>query len=94
MKFYFFPVRPGRPHPPGPVDGLVSGGGEHQELVPLVGQQPGGQVDGELAEEGQPPGPLDQLVDNGVSNLAELLFQVGLLLVQQLGNVLLKLKKN
>ena len=94
MKFYFFPVRPGRPHPPGPVDGLVGGGGEHQELVPLVRQQPGGQVDGQLAEEGQPPGPLDQLVDDGVSDLAELLLQVGLLLVQQLGNVLLKLKKN
>jgi hypothetical protein len=58
-----------------------------------VRQQPGGQVDGQLAEEGQPPGPLDQLVDDGVPDLAQLLFQVGLLLVQQLGNVLLKLKK-
>jgi hypothetical protein len=93
MKFNFFPVRPGRPHPPGPVDGLVGGGGEHQELVPLVRQQPGGQVNGQLAEEGQPPGPLDQLVDDGVSDLAELLFQVRLLLVQQLGNVLFEVEK-
>ena len=52
MKFNFFSVRSCRSHPPGAVNGLVSGGGEDQELVPLVSQKPRCQVNRELAEEG------------------------------------------
>ncbi len=88
MKFDFFSVRSCRPHSPSAVDGLVRGGGENQELVPLVRQQPRRQVDGQLAEERQPPGPLDQLVDDGVADLTEFLLQIRLFLVQQLSDVL------
>ena len=92
MKFDFLSVSPGGSHPPGAVDGLVGGSGEHQQLVPLVRQQLGRQVDRQLTEEGQPPGPLHQLVHDGVADLAKLLLQVGLLLVEQLGDVLRRQK--
>lgn len=92
MKFDFLSVSPGGSHPPGAVDGLVGGSGEHQQLVPLVRQQLGRQVDRQLTEEGQPPGPLHQLVHDGVADLAKLLLQVGLLLVEQLSDVLRRQK--
>ena len=55
----------------GAIDGLVGGGGEDQELVPLVGEEAGVQLDGDLLVEGQPPGPLDQLEDDAVADAAK-----------------------
>ena len=54
------------------VDGLVCGGGEHQELVPLVGQQPGVDLHRDLSVEWKFPSPVDQLEDNPVSNPTQL----------------------
>ena len=76
MEFRGCPVGVGCSHPPLAVDGLVGRGGEDQELVPLVGQQPGVDLDGNLRVEGELPCPADQLQDNSVSNLTELLWQV------------------
>ena len=69
-------VAPGGAHPLVPVDRLVGGGGEDQELVPLVGQQTGVDLNGNLRVEGKLPRPADQLQDNSVSNLTQLLWQV------------------
>ena len=55
----------------GAIDGLVGGGGEDQELVPLVGEEAGVELDGDLLVEGQPPGPLDQLEDDAVADAAK-----------------------
>ena len=55
----------------GAVDGLVGRGGEDQELVPLVGEEAGVQLDGDLLLEGQPSGPLDQFEDDAVADGAK-----------------------
>ena len=72
----------------GPIDGLVGGGGEDQELVPLVGQQPGVDLNGNLRVEGKLPRPADQLQDNSVSNLTQLLRQVRSTLIQKISDIL------
>ena len=66
------PVRVSCPHPPVAVDGLVGRGGEHQQLVPLVGQQPGVNLNRNLSVEWKLPSPVDQLEDNSVSNPTQL----------------------
>ena len=53
------------------IDCLIGGGGEDQELVPLVGEEAGVQLDGDLLVEGQPSGPLDQFEDDSVANAAK-----------------------
>ncbi len=93
MQLNLFPVRPRGAHALGAVDGLVGGGGQHKQLVPLVGQQLGVDVHGEVRVEGQSAGPLDQLVHDGVADLAQLLLEVRAVLVQQLANVLRKEKR-
>ena len=55
----------------GAVDGLVGRGGEDEELVPLVGEEAGVQLDGDLLVEGQPSGPLDQFEDDSVADAAK-----------------------
>ena len=55
----------------GAIDGLVGGGGEDQELVPLVGEEAGVQLDRDFLVEGKPPGPLDQLEDDAVADAAK-----------------------
>ena len=71
------------------VDGLVRRGGEHEQLVPLAREQQRVHLDGQLEVEGQPFGPLHELVDDAVAYLAELLAQVRLV-VHQLVEVLLE----
>ena len=88
MKLCRLAVRPGGAHPPGAVYGLVGGGGEHQQLVPLVGQQARVDLHGDLVVEGQAAGPLDQLVVDPVPDAAELVRQVGGAVVQQVVHVL------
>jgi len=70
------------------VDGLVGGGGEDEQLVPLVRQQAGVDLHGDLVVEGKAAGPLDQLVDDAVADAAELVRQVGGAVVQQVVHVL------
>jgi len=70
------------------VDGLVGGGGEHQQLVPLVRQQARVDLHGDLVVEGKAAGPLDQLVDDPVADAAELVRQVRGAVVQQVIHVL------
>ena len=54
------------------VDGLEGGGGQDQELVPLVGQQPRVDLDGDLGVEGEAARPLHQLEHDPVPDPAEL----------------------
>ena len=88
MKFDLLPVRPGGAHPGGSVDGLVGGGGEDEQLVPLVRQQLGVDVHGKILVERQSAGPLDEFVHDRVSDLAQLLLKVSRVLVQELANIL------
>ena len=88
MRLRRLPVRPDGAHPGRAVDGLVGRGGQHEQLVPLVGEQLRVDLDRDLLVEGQPPGPLDQLVHDGVADLAQLARQVGRAVVQQLAHVL------
>ena len=55
-------------HPAVAVDGLVGGGGEHQQLVPLVGQEASVNLNRNLSVEWKLPSPVNQLEDNSVSN--------------------------
>ena len=70
------------------VDGLVGGGGEDQELVPLVGEQAGHDVVRNVLVEGESTGPLHQLDHNVVADLIELVRQHGDGRVQQKVDVL------
>ena len=90
VEFSRGPVGVSCSHPPLAVDGLVGGGGEHQQLVPLVGQQPRVNLDGNLGVEWKLPSPADQLQDNSVSNLTQLLWQVRCALIQQISDILRK----
>ena len=83
-------VGPGGSHPPGSVDGLVRRRGEHQQLVPLVRQQLGVDVHGNVVVERKATGPLNQLVHDRVADLAELLLKVRSVLVQEFANILKK----
>ena len=58
-------------HPAVAVDGLVGGGGEHQQLVPLVGQLAGVNLDRNLIVEWKFSSPVNELVHNPVSNTTE-----------------------
>ena len=66
------PVRVCGAHPPVAVNGLVGGGGQHQQLVPLVGQQPGVDLNGNLIVEWKLSGPVNELEDNPVPDTAQL----------------------
>ena len=39
--------------------------------MPLVGEEAGVELDGDLLVEGQPPGPLDQFEDDAVADAAK-----------------------
>jgi hypothetical protein len=56
--------------------------------VPLVGEQAGVDLHGDLVVEGKTTGPLDQLVDDAVPDAAELVRQVGGAVIQQVIHVL------
>ena len=70
------------------MDGLIGRGGQDEQLVPLVSQEPRVDVHGELVIEGKSARPLDQFVHDGVSDLTELLLEICRVLVQQLSDVL------
>ena len=72
MEFRRGPIRVCCSHPAVAIDGLVGRGGEDQQLVPLVGQQPGVDLHGDLSVEWKFPSPVDQLEDNPVSNPTQL----------------------
>ena len=67
---------------------LVGGGGEDEQLVPLVGEEPGVQLHGDLGVEGEAPGPLHQLEHDPVSDAAQLVRQLTGRVVQQVRYVL------
>ena len=81
VQLDLLPVRSGGAHPLGSVNGLVGAGGQHQQLVPLVGQQPRVDVHRQVRVEGQAARPLNQLVNDRVADLTQLLLQVGAVLV-------------
>ena len=70
------------------VDGLEGGGGQHQQLVPLVGQQPRVDLDRDLSVKGEAARPLHQLEHNPVPNPAKLVRQLRVAVVQQVRHVL------
>ena len=70
------------------MDGLVGGGGEHEQLVPLVGEQAGVRVDGDVLVEGQAPRPLNQLHHDVVSDQAQAVRELSVAVVQQVVHVL------
>ena len=72
----------------GAVDGLVGRGGEHQQLVPLVGEETGVEFHRNLLVEGQPPGPLDQLQDDPVADATQLVGEIRGRVVEEVSNVL------
>ena len=76
MRLRRRPVRVSGAELLGAVDGLVGGGGEDQQLVPLVGEQPGVQLHRDLLVEREPPGPLHQLEHDAVADAAEFVRQV------------------
>ena len=67
---------------------LVGGGGEDEQLVPLVGEEPGVQLHGDLGVEGEAPGPLHQLEHDPVPDAAQLVRQLTGRVVQQVRYVL------
>ena len=67
---------------------LVGGGGEDEQLVPLVGEEPGVQLHGDLGVEGEAPGPLHQLEHDPVPDAAQLVRQLAGRVVQQVRYVL------
>lgn len=69
------------------VDGLEGGGGQDQELVPLVGQQPRVDLDRDLGVEGKAAGPLHQLEHDPVPDPAELVRQLRVAVVQQVRHI-------
>ena len=81
-------VRVGGPHPPIAVDGLVGGGGEDQQLVPLVGQQPRVDLHRDLGVEWQSPSPLDKLEHDPVSDTTKFIRQFGVAVIQQVSHIL------
>ncbi len=99
MELGWLAVWAGGAHAPGAVDGLVGGGGEDEQLVPLVRQQAGVDLHRDLVVEGEAAGPLHQLVDDAVADAAELVRQVGGAVVQQVvhvltwGNILMRLSE-
>ena len=70
------------------MNGLIGRGGQHQELVPLVGEESGMYFFGQLVVKGQSGYPFYQLVYDGVSNLAEFVLQIRWILTEQLTNIL------
>ena len=88
MVLCCLPVGAHGAHPPAAVYGLVAGGGEDQELVPLVGEEAGVDVDGDILVEGQAPRPLHQLHHDVVSDPAEAVRQLSVAVVQQVVHVL------
>ena len=76
MRLRRRPVRVSGAELLGAVDGLVGGGGEDEQLVPLVGEQPGVQLHRDLLVEREPPGPLHQLEHDAVADAAEFVRQV------------------
>ena len=70
------------------MDGLVGGGGENEEFVPLVREELCMDVHRYVLIEGEPPCPLDQLVHNAVADLAQLAGEIRRTVVQQFVDIL------
>ena len=67
---------------------LEGGGGQHQELVPLVGQQPRVQLHREFIIERKATRPLNELEHDPVPDPAELVRQLRVAVVQKVRHVL------
>ena len=94
MRFSGGPVRVGCPHPPVAVDGLVGGGGEDQQLVPLVGQQSCVDLHRYLGVERQSPGPLDEFEHDPVPDTTQFVRQLRVAVVQQISHILAEIDFN
>lgn len=88
MKFRRLTIGTDGSHPLVSMDGLVGGGGEHEEFVPLVREELCMDVHRDVLIEREPPCPLDQLVHNAVANLAELAREICRTVVQQFVHIL------
>ena len=70
MKLDFLSIRASCSHSHMAMDCLVGSGGDDDQLVELVGEKVGVNLDIQVIVKWQPANPLDQFVNDGVANLS------------------------